>query len=104
MILSSATAQNNATLGGNPGLGGSTYGLGFGGGIYAAGGSVTLCGDTVESNSVDGYGGGGGIYIAGGTVYIETAAVDPLNPRWSPTTPTGRARTASRPTSTIKGR
>jgi hypothetical protein len=33
----------------------------------------------VESNSVDGYG-GGGIYIAGGTVYIETAAVDPLDP------------------------
>jgi hypothetical protein len=41
---------------------------------------MTLCSDTVESNTASpGY--GGGIYIAAGaTVYIDTAAVDPLDP------------------------
>jgi hypothetical protein len=57
-----------------PGLRGSTYGLGFDGGIYAAGGTVTLCGDTVESNSVDGY--GGGFFIsANAKVYIDSFTV-----------------------------
>jgi hypothetical protein len=43
------------------------------------GGTVTLCGDTVQANSATGL--GGGLYIASGaTVYIDTAAVDPVDP------------------------
>ena len=41
--------------------------------------SATLCNDTVESNTADAA--GGGIYIASGaTVYIDTAAVDSVDP------------------------
>jgi hypothetical protein len=60
-----------------------------GGGIYiASNATATLCNDTVESNSatsgsitVVNVTVGGGIYIAsGGTVYIDTAAVDTVDP------------------------
>ena len=46
----------------------------YGGGLYVAGGTVTLTGDTVESNSTSGD--GGGIFIASGaTVYLDTCTV-----------------------------
>ncbi len=86
------TGWGNSAVGGQPGpydpnSGGSMWpftGGGFGGGLYAAGGTVTLTGDVIASNSAgsqqsggfDGYydiGYGGGIYI--GTkaqVYLDS--------------------------------
>jgi hypothetical protein len=63
---------------------------GLGGGLYVAGGTVSLCSDTIEFNTAadaSGYSGqGGGLYIASGaTVYLDTltqiinntASIDP---------------------------
>jgi hypothetical protein len=49
----------------------------FGGAIYvAAGGTVTLCNDTVQNNAASGQGFGGGLYIAPkATVYIDAFTV-----------------------------
>ena len=66
VTLSDDTVQSNSTFGN-------------GGGILITGGTVTLCGDTVQANSATGL--GGGMYIASGaTVYIDTAAVDSVDP------------------------
>jgi hypothetical protein len=51
----------------------------YGGGIYIdIGATVTLCDDTVQSNSATN--GAGGLYIGTGTVYIDSAAVDGVDP------------------------
>jgi hypothetical protein len=100
--------QNNQALGGRgadgdvPGLGtvfnGSAGGDGLGGGLYVAGGTVTLTSSTLTSNTARGgdggngsnspggsgfigYGGvggaglGGGLYVAGGTVTLTNDTV-----------------------------
>jgi hypothetical protein len=77
--LSGDTIAHNTAAGGSGGSLDASSGEGLGGGLYVAGGSVTLCNDTVKSNTA--YAAGGGIYIASGaTVYIDTAAVDTVDP------------------------
>jgi hypothetical protein len=90
--LSGDTIENNTAEGGTGGTLDALMGPGFGGGIYVASGIATLCNDTVESNSAVNppypsgvFQGpryqGGGVYIASGaTVYIDTAAVDTVDP------------------------
>lgn len=74
----SGTAVNDATLTnctvqGNSAQVGS---YGDGGGLYIAGGAVTLKGDTVQHNSANTYGNGGGIYIlSGATVHLDSFTV-----------------------------
>jgi hypothetical protein len=87
VTLSGDTIANNGAWGDVAGTLDARDGTGFGGGLYVAGGSATLCNDTVESNTAssfagrDPFGFGGGIYIASGaTVYIDTAAVDSVDP------------------------
>ncbi len=53
---------------------GNTAGLG--GGLYIAGGTVSLTNDTVESNSVGLLGAGAGLYVAGGTVTLISDTVE----------------------------
>jgi hypothetical protein len=90
VTLSDDIVEHNEAFGGSNSTSGAPLQFqdAYGGGIYAAGGSVTLCSDTVEYNGAKGsinmptgHGYGGGIYIApGATLYIDTAAVDPLDP------------------------
>jgi len=49
-----------------------------GGGVYVAGGTVSLSGDTVDSNSVGYYSdvSGGGLYVAAGTMTLTNDTVE----------------------------
>jgi hypothetical protein len=92
LTLANDTVESNSTgLGGSGGglyVAGGTVtltsdtvefnkALGYGGGLYVAGGTVTLTSDTVESNQAyNGYGYGGGLYVAGGTVTLTSDTVE----------------------------
>jgi hypothetical protein len=100
LTLENATlVQNNQAIGGG-GVGGKSFaktgvgGNAFGGGVFVAGGSANITGDTVDDNvttggpggsffRLDGYifatagnGSGGGVYIAAGTVTLSSDTVD----------------------------